>query len=69
METVYKLTRPDRTTFRGFHYEVGRRYIFSGGGALWEAAATRAAAAGSPVDLLALAEWAVTASDPFELPT
>ena len=34
METVYKLTRPDRTAHNGFKYEVGKEYRFSGIGEL-----------------------------------
>src|SRR3972149_4809780 len=31
---VYKLTRPDLTTYNGFQYVVGTRYTFPGTGAL-----------------------------------
>jgi hypothetical protein len=32
METVYKLTRPDRTTYNGFYWEPDREYTFPGKG-------------------------------------
>ena len=34
MTPIYKLTRPDRTTYRSFKYEVGQLYTFSGTGDL-----------------------------------
>lgn len=34
MTTVYKLTKPDLTTYGGFRYEPGQRYLFPGTGEL-----------------------------------
>lgn len=31
MDTIYKITRPDQTTYNGFQYEVGKEYQFPGG--------------------------------------
>lgn len=42
METVYKVTRPDRTTYRGFTYELGQDYRFPGNGALCSSAYSHA---------------------------
>ena len=38
MQTVYKLTRPDRTTYNGFLYEPDREYRFPGNGDLCSSA-------------------------------
>lgn len=37
MTRIYKLTRPDQTTYGGFRYEVGRTYTFPGTGPLCSA--------------------------------
>ena len=34
LTTVYKLTKPDMTTYGGFRYDVGARYTFPGTGPL-----------------------------------